>query len=224
MPRTARSKGARSPSSPRAAGAGSARLRSSTSACAEDLRHAVHRRAAATPTRRRSRRLLADPDSHVSLSRRRRASHLLLRCGLRPAPARPLGARPRRPRPRRGGAQADRPAGRALRHRGRGRLGAGLCRRPDAVRSGDGRARREAPRARPAGRRRAADRAGASACTASGSTACASPTATGMRCDAGPPAGCCAISPRERCEGIGIVICSSCRATAGASSGTSPVA
>ena len=42
----------------------------------------------------------------------RRASHLLLRCRLRPAPDGPLEPRSRRARPAAGGASADRPAGR----------------------------------------------------------------------------------------------------------------
>ena len=116
-------------------------------------------------------KILADPNTHISLSRRRRPSHLLLRRRLRPASARPLEPRPRRARPAAGGASPDRPAGQAVRHPGPRPAARRLRRRPDAVRSR--RPWRAAPSAgrttcRPAPRGSPPAR---SACTASGSTA-----------------------------------------------------
>ena len=63
-------------------------------------------------------RILADPNTHISLSRCRRTSHLLLRRRLRPAPDGPLEPRSRRARPAAGRASPDRPAGQAVRHHG----------------------------------------------------------------------------------------------------------
>ena len=56
-------------------------------------------------------KILADPNTHISLVRCRRPSHLLLRRRLRPASARPLEPRPRRARPAAGRASPERPAG-----------------------------------------------------------------------------------------------------------------
>ena len=121
-------------------------------------------------------RILADPDTHISLSDA--GAHLTFFCdagfGLHlmghwsrdlgvldlPQAVHRLTGQPAKLF----GLQGPRAAARRL------------CRRPDAVRSQDGGARSQATRPRPAGRCGAAHRPRRSACTASGSTAPRSPT------------------------------------------------
>ena len=132
-------------------------------ALAEDLRHDVRRR---TRAQRRGGGCAACspiPNAHHLALRRRRPSHLPLRRGLRPPPARSLEPRLRRTGAARGRATAHRAAGRAVRdHRPRAearRAG----RRPDALRPRDRRPRPEAEGPRPARRRAALHHPGARA-------------------------------------------------------------
>ena len=93
-------------------------------------------------------RILADPNTHISLERRRRPSHFLLRRRFRPAPDGPLEPRPRRARPAASRASPHGSAGQAVWPQRPRPAARGLCRRPDAVRSRDGGARSQAPRPR----------------------------------------------------------------------------